>query len=488
MGISPLLFIAIPLGAAALVALLSRARERAGDVVASLASAALLALSLALVRRILDGETLSYDLASSSPLGLHLSIDGLSLLLLSVISLLTFMADLYAVSYMERYTSKPRYYVLRLLMAMGLNGAVMGADLLNLYAGMEVACLSCYALVAFGMERDYLGASFRYQVFGALSSLLIIVGIALVYRTAATLNLVELRGVVAQQGMSPVLLFSSVLFLTGFGIKAAYMPFHTWLPDAHSVAPTPVSALLSGIFIKVAGLYALARLFLSVFELTATLSMVLMVMGSVSLLVALLMALAQWDSKRLLAYSTISQMGYILLGLSIGTPLGILGALFHLVNHAVFKSLLFFNAGAVEAATGTRDMKELGGLNQRMPLTGATCTIASLSISGIPPFNGFWSKLLIILAAVQAGYPAFAAVAGLGSILTLASFLKLGKYVFFGNLPQRLARVREAPLLMCLPMALLAALCLGIGLAFPFFIHNFLDPAKEVLSRLTLVR
>jgi multicomponent Na+:H+ antiporter subunit D len=488
MSIAPLLFIAIPLVAAVLVALLAKPWRRAGDVLATAASLALLILSLVLVRRVLDGETFSYDVGPASALGLHLKIDGLSLLLVGIVSLLTLMADLYAISYMERYTSKPRYYVLRLLMAMGMNAAVMGADMVNLYAGVEIGSMACYALVAYGMERNYLGASFRYQVFGAFASLLIIAGIALVYREAGTLNLSQLHAFVGRQGMTPTLLFSAVLFLTGFGIKSAIVPFHTWLPDAHSVAPTPVSALLSGVFVKAAGMYVLARLFLGVFELSHTVSMTLMVLGSVSLILALFMALVQNDCKRLLAYSTVSQMGYILLGFGLGTPLGILGAVFHLMNHAVFKSLLFMNAGAVEAAAGTRDLRELGGLGQRMPVTRATSVIASLSISGIPPFNGFWSKLLIIIAAAQAGYPVFAVVAGLGSVLALAAFLKLQRHTFFGSLPERFKAVREAPLAMCLPMVLLAALCVGIGLAFPFFIDNFLDKAATTLAVLVSVR
>ena len=169
--------------------------------------------------------------------------------------------------------------------------------------------------------------------------------------------------------------FCSALFLAGFGLKAAIVPFHSWLPDAHPSAPAPISAMLSGVLIKVSGVYAMTRIFLNVFGLTPALTTVLTVLGIVSIFVGALAALGQNDIKRMLAYSSISQIGYVVLGLGIGTPLGILGGLFHLFNHALFKSLLFLNAGAIEQSTGTRSLDKMGGLAKRMPLTAATIAI-----------------------------------------------------------------------------------------------------------------
>jgi len=481
MSIFPLLFVIIPLAAAAIIAVFYRVWERSGDVFTNVANAALLVLSLALVPIVMKGEIISYDWGHSSSLGIHFSIDSLSLLMLIIISVICLAASLYSVNYMERYTSKPRYYILLMLMIAGMNIVPLAADLVNLYIGIEIAAVACYALVAFGVEREYLEASFKYQIMGTVGTLCILPGIAFLYHMTGSLNIVELHGILAGQGLTPILLFSAILLLCGLGLKAAYMPFHAWLPDAHSTAPSPVSAILSGVFIKVIGLYGMIRVFFCIFEMTTTISWILMVFGSISLLLGVLLALGQWDSKRLLAYHSISQMGYILLGLGIATPLGILGGLFHLVNHALFKGLLFLDAGSVEMQTGTRELKELGGLNQKMPVTGITSAIASLSISGFPPFNGFWSKLIIIIAAIQAGYPWFAAIAAVGSILTMASFLKVEKYIFFGSLPEKLQKVKEAPMLMCIPMVLLAALCLGIGIAFPWIIDVFIRPAADVL-------
>jgi len=484
MSVLPLLFVVIPLAAAAIIAILYRAWERSGDIFTNIANLALLVLSLALMGPIWRGETLSYNLGDVSPLGIHLTIDGLSLLMLATISIICLAASLYSVNYMERYTAKPRYYILLMLMIAGMNIVALGADLVNLYIGIEIAALACYALVAFGVEHEYLEASFKYQIMGTVGTLCILLGMAFLYREAGSLNLAELQGILLGQGLNPVLFFSGILFLAGFGLKAAYMPFHAWLPDAHSTAPSPVSAILSGIFIKVIGLYGMIRVFFCIFGMTTTLSWIFMVIASVSILLGAFLALGQKDSKRLLAYCTISQMGYILLGLGIATPLAIMGALFHLVNHALFKGLFFLNAGSVEMQTGTRDLTELGGLNQRMPVTGTTCAIGFFSVSGFPPFNGFWSKLIIIIAAIQAGYAGFAIVAAIGAIVTMAYFLKLEKGIFFGSLPEKWQKVKEAPVLMCTAMVLLAAACLGIGLAFPWIIDGFIQPAVNAVMML----
>jgi proton-translocating NADH-quinone oxidoreductase, chain M len=484
MSISLILFLIIPLAAAAIVAILNRVWERSGDVFTNIATAASLGLSLGLIPLVLRGGPFSYNLGPNSPLGIHLTVDGLSLLMLVTTNVICFAASLYSVNYMERYTAKPRYYVLLMLMLAGMNAVVLGADLVNLYVGIEIAALACYALVAFGVEHEYLEASFKYQIMGTVGTLCILSGVALLYRMTGSLSLMEPRGILTSQGLNPVLIFSAVLLLCGLGLKAAYMPFHAWLPDAHSSAPSPVSAILSGVFIKVIGLYGMIRVFFCIFGMTTTFSWILMVLASISILLGAFLALNQSDSKRLLAYCTISQMGYILLGLGLATPLGILGALFHLMNHALFKGLFFLNAGSVEMQTGTRDLKELGGLNQRMPVTGTTCAMGFFSVTGFPPFNGFWSKLIIIIAAIQAGFPWFAGVAAIGAIVTMAYFLKLERNIFFGSLPEKWQKVKEAPALMCISMALLAAACLGVGIAFPWIIDNLIQPAVSVITML----
>jgi multicomponent Na+:H+ antiporter subunit D len=268
----------------------------------------------------------------------------------------------------------------------------------------------------------------------------------------------------------------------GFGLKAALVPFHAWLPDAHPSAPAPISAVLSGLLIKVSGVYAMTRIFLNVFGLTPALSAVLMVLGAVSIVVAAFLALGQKDMKRMLAYSSISQVGYVVLGIGLGTPLGIAGGLFHLFNHALAKGLLFLTSGSVQHATGTRDLDEMGGLAKRMPITAAANLIGALSIAGVPPLNGFWSKLIIIIALVQAGEPVFAVIAVLASVLTLWYYLLMQRKAFFGPLNEKWAVVKEAPFWMTASTVLLALLCLGIGILFASTVATWVQPAADVLA------
>ncbi len=473
------LFIIVPLGIAFLIPMVSKRAPWAPDVLGNLAMICMVVLAFAMV-----GESGVYQMGGwETPIGINLRLDGLSVLMLIAISFIGFMATLYSVQYMELYTSKFRYYSLFLFMIAGMDGAVLTEDLFNLYVFMEIAAIASYALVAFGCEHDELEASFKYAVLGTVASTFILLGIALVYGMTGTLNMAHIAAKLSAGGMNPPLTLALGLFLCGFGLKAALVPFHAWLPDAHPSAPAPISAMLSGVVIKAIGVYVLARLLFNVFGVTGNLLFMLRWLGAISMVVGVLMAVGQWDMKRLFAYHSISQIGYVVLGLGIGTPLGVVGGLFHLVNHSVFKSLLFLNAGAVEHATGTRDLKRLGGMNKKMPVTGATSLVASMSIAGIPPFNGFWSKLIIVLACIQAGYVGMAACAVFVSLMTLASFLKVQKYAFFEELKDRFADIKPAPLMMAISMIVLAIACAAMS----FFVITGLEeplligPAMEAL-------
>jgi multicomponent Na+:H+ antiporter subunit D len=287
----------------------------------------------------------------------------------------------------------------------------------------------------------------------------------------------------AEKGTNNAIIFASILLIAGFGLKSGFVPFHGWLADAYSSAPAPISALFSGIFSKALGLYAICRIFFCVIGANQAFLSLLMFLGAVSIFVGGLLALGQSDSKRMMAYSSISQMGYIILALGIGTPLSIFAALFHLFNHAMFKSLLFLNTGALEYSTGTRNLENLGGLRTKMPVTSATSLIASMSTCGIPPFSGFFSKLLIITACIESSHFGYAGLAILGAILTISYLMRFQKHVFFGRLKEELKKTLEVPLLMKLPMILLALICVfGAFIATPKVANLFLTPAQESLS------
>ncbi|MDD5064877.1 MAG: proton-conducting transporter membrane subunit [Phycisphaerae bacterium] len=485
-------FIAIPLVAAFVLPVFGRKGKGAATILANLATISLLVLAVASI-----GRSAVYEIGKwSIPLGINLVLDGLSSLLLLTVSVISAASMLFSVRYMEQYTAKSKYLSLFMLMVAGMNGLVLSGDIFNLFVFLEIASLASYALVGFGCEHEELEASFKYMVLGSIASIFILFGIALVYGNTGALNMAYISKAIQASGLNAGLGFALCLFIVGFGLKAALVPFHAWLPDAHPSAPAPISAMLSGVLIKTLGVYALVRVIFNVFGVSVPISWVLIVLGLLSMIVGVFLAVGQWDFKRLLAYHSISQMGYVMLGIGLGAlilakggniawaSLAILGGLFHLVNHAVFKSLLFLTSGSVQMATGTRYLKELGGLADRMPVTRATCTVASASIAGIPPFNGFWSKLILVVAAVQAGFWAIAAVTVLVSLVTLISFLKVQRYVFLGELPENLQSVKENKNSMLVAMIFLACLCVLMGLLVivPSLRANILDPAVKVLT------
>jgi multicomponent Na+:H+ antiporter subunit D len=362
-----------------------------------------------------------------------------------------------------------------------MNGIIVTGDLFNLFVFLEIASIASYALVAFGTEAEELEASFKYAIMGSVASSFILLGIALLYSYTSTLNMADISQVLSSKPQGMLVNFIAVLFLAGFGLKAALVPFHAWLPDAHPSAPAPISAMLSGVFIKTLGVYALARVFFNILGISGKMSFVLLILGLISMIAGAFLALAQNDIKRMFAYSSISQIGYIILAIGIGTPLAILGGLFHLFNHAIFKSLLFLNSGAIEYSTGTRDLKKLGGLNNKLPVTGFTSLFGSMSISGIPPLGGFFSKLIIIIAAIQARYFVSATIAVLVSILTLVYYLKFQSLAFFGKLDKTLQDIKEVPGLMRLSMILLAVMCLASAFLIVPLFKPYLQSAVDVL-------
>jgi multicomponent Na+:H+ antiporter subunit D len=495
------LFVIVPLGAAFLTAIIGSASQAFGRFFTSIILAFLSGLTLYLLftgKSLMVYEVGGHELFGKIPIAIYMVLDGLSIYLLLIINIIGFFSAFYSISYIKKFTSENYYYTLFCLMVAGMNGVVLSGDVFNLYVFLEMAAIASYALVAFGIEKEELEASFKYQVLGGTSSLFILLSIGMLYWSTSTLNIADISRMMQGNANGEFAKFVGVILLTGFGLKAAMIPFHAWLPDAHSSAPSPISSMLSGVLIKAIGAYVILRLFFNMFAISYDMSLVITIIGTISMVIGVLLAIGQWDIKRLLAYHSISQMGYVILGVGIGmlvlarggdrsiAAFAIGGGLFHLFNHAVFKGLLFLNAGAVEYVTGIRDMKRLGGLAAKMPVTTSTSLSASMSISGIPPFNGFFSKLIIIVAAIQAHYYVLAILAVFVSIITLASFLKVQRFTFFNtseeNRNLKDLYIREVPFSMCFSMICLAVLCLVLSvLIIPSVRDVILMPAVNVL-------
>ena len=477
-------FVIIPLASSFIISIIGKRIKWMPDLIGALATSCLFIISVVSVRNVNIHDVLVYSVGAwKPPIGISMVLDGLAVFMLVTVNLIAFVVAIYSINYMERFTSKWKFYTLFLLMVTGMNGVVVAGDMFNLFVFLEIASVASYALVAFGTEKHELEAAFKYAIMGTIGTLFVLMGIVFLYSLTSTLNMADMARVLINQGPKNITLMVSVLFIMGFGLKAALVPFHAWLPDAHPSAPAPISAMLSGVLIKSLGIYAICRIFYNVIGITPNLSNILLFLGALSMVIGVFLAIGQWDLKRLLAYHSISQIGYVILGIGLGTPLGVLGGLFHLFNHSVFKSLLFLNSGSLEYATCTRDLKKMGGLISKMPVTGTTCLTASMSIAGIPPFNGFWSKLIIIIAAVEAGRPWYAFWAVLASLLTLASFTKVMKYAFFDNLKDKWNKVKEAPIFMKIAMIILASICVVGGmLALGDISGAFLDKAANVIT------
>ncbi|MBU4346598.1 MAG: NADH/ubiquinone/plastoquinone (complex I) [Candidatus Omnitrophica bacterium] len=475
-------FVVIPLACAFLISLLGKRIKNLSDILANLGTLALLILSLYSIGLVNNHKILVYKVGGwIPPIGISMVLDGLSSFMLVIVGVVSFLVTVYSINYMERFTDKWKFYTLFMLMLAGMNGVIVSGDLFNLFVFLEIASIASYALVAFGTEAEELEASFKYAIMGSVASSFILLGIAFLYSYTSTLNMADISLVLSIKEPGLMVSFIAVLFLVGFGLKAALVPFHAWLPDAHPSAPAPISAMLSGVFIKILGVYALCRVFFNILGVSDKIFFVLTILGVISMILGAFLAIAQSDIKRMFAYSSISQIGFIIFALGIGSPLALLGGLFHLFNHAIFKSLLFLNSGAVEYSTGVRDLKRLGGLNSRLPITGFTGLLGAMSISGIPPLGGFWSKLIIIIAAVQAGYFMFASIAILISIVTLAYYLKFLGFTFFGKLDDAWLKIKEVPWAMRFSMIILAIICVITGLLLIPILRPFLQSAVEVL-------
>lgn len=476
-------FIIIPLLAAFLIALISSDDDSWAITLSIIATIVLLVLSVVAFISAESGTSIYEMSAWKIPYTICLVQDALSCFMLIVVSLIALTSLFFSIEYIRHIFPSWRYYSLFMLLLTGMNGVIITGDLFNLFVFMEIALFSAYALVAYGAKAEYFEASFKYAVMGSISSTLILIGIGVTYSATSTLTMAKIAEVLPSKNPA-VTYWIGGIFMAGFGLKAAIMPFHAWLPDAHSSAPAPVSSMLSGVFIKSLGVYVLIRLFFNVFGGLAIFNEVFLAIGAISMIIGVFLALGQWDIKRLLAYHSISQIGYIVIGIGLATNLGILGGVFHLLNHAIFKALLFYNAGVLEMTMGTRDLRHMGGLAKKLRTTSFTSMIASLSIAGMPPFNGFFSKLIIFIAAIQAGRPVYAFLAGLGSLLTLASFMKMQRYAFYGkeNTDENETLVKVS-MGMKWAMISLAVLCLLTSLmVIPGIREVTLDPVVSVIT------
>ena len=476
------MFVIIPAVAAVLIVLAARRQPRLADALATIATLAVLAMALAML-----GKSGVYWLGGQAPqggvpTGIGLVLDKVSAVMLATVGLVGLMATLYSTGWSHLGGSKANFYGLLLAMIAGLNGTVLAGDLLLLYIFIEIASLAGYVLAAGGYRETKLTGPFRYLVVSAIGSALIWVALGVTYKLAGSLNMAQVGKVLGDNPTS-LHLAAAGLFLAGFAIKSGIFPFHLWLVDEAGAASPPVAAVLLAVAVEVVGVYAMARVLFNALGVAAQVQTLLMVLGTIAILVGALMALREKDIRRILAWHTASEIGFIVLALGIGSRPAIAAVLVYIVTHAVYKSLLVLNAGSMARAAGAHDLAGLGGVTRGMPVTGATWTIGSLSISAIPPFGGFWSRFFVIVAVIQVERYGYAAWAIAGSILTLASFARIQAHLSHDARPEAREKAKEVPALMQVPVIVLAVLAVVTGLLWlPQVQERFFMEAAKIIQ------
>lgn len=377
----------------------------------------------------------------------------------------------YSAVFMYNKPALNQYYAYFLITVAMVNGAALADNIILLLFFWEGLTITLFGLIYIGNKNAF-HTAVKAVVISGVSDLCFMAGIILTAYLSHTLTISSMH--VSLDGWGAL---AFVLMMIGATAKAGSMPFHSWIPDAAVDAPLPFMALLPAALEKLLGIYFLTRITLDLFKLQPNhwLSLLMMIIGAAGIVLAVSMALIQKDYKRLLSYHAISQVGYMILGIGTCTPVGIIGGIFHMINNVIYKCGLFLTAGAVEKQTGTTDLKKLGGLFSKMPITGICFLILAASISGVPPFNGFFSKELVYDGALERGW-IFYAAALLGSFLTAASFLKLGHAAYFDPVKKENAKVKETPFAMALPMIILAGFCILFGLYNKLPIKDLIQP------------
>jgi multicomponent Na+:H+ antiporter subunit D len=435
-------------------------------------TACVFAGALLILEQVLGGTTLSYALGAwGAPWGIEYRIDTVAALLVLVIASAGLVVMPYARNSIGREIAADntgRFYACFLLCLSGLLGIVITADAFNLFVFLEISSLSCYVLISLGPSRRALTASFQYLVMGTIGATFILIGVGLLYMMTGTLNMadlaIRLQGVADTRTIRVAFAFITV----GVSLKLALFPLHLWLPNAYAFSPSMVSAFIAATMTKV-GIYVLLRFFFTVFGAEFSFAAmhagdILLVLAVAAMLIASLVAVFQEDIKRMLAYSSIAHIGYIILGISLANSAGLAAGMLHIFNHAMMKGTLFMAMGCIFLRIGSVNLKDMHGLARRMPLTMAAFVTGGLGLVGVPLTAGFVSKWYLVVAALESGYWPLAVLILVSSLIALVYVWRVIEVAYFQPAAPGGRELREAPLGMLLPTCLLAGAVLYFGI------------------------
>ena len=458
--------VAIPL-MTAVAAFLVGSRRRAARVISTAGSALLLAASVALLWQVWTGGVVAATMGNwPAPFGIALVADHLSAVMVVVSGVIGLAVAVYALADVDRQREARGYHALYQVLLAGVCGAFVTGDLFNLYVWFEVMLIASFGLLVLGGTRRELDGGIRYVVLNLIATLTFLFGVAIIYGATGTLNLADLHLRLADHAGSLEVEAAAMLLALAFGMKAAVFPLFFWLPASYHTPAVSVSAIFAALLTKV-GVYALIRVFTLVFshdpDLTRTL---FWAVAALTMIVGVLAAASQNEVRRILSFHIISQIGYMIIGLALLTPLALAGAVFYLVHHIIVKANLFLIAGVIRRQAGSFHLPHIGGLMSATPWLAVLFLIPALSLAGMPPFSGFWAKLLLIQASLEVSDYAMAAVALVVGLLTLYSMTKIWNEAFWKPSPDDTATAvftrRDRRTLM-LPIAALATITVVIG-------------------------
>ena len=465
----PALQVVIPLVSAPLCLLLRNPRHAWGC--ALLVSWLVLAIALLLVQQVSSMGPQSYDIGAwATPAGIAYRIDMAGALMILIIATVGALVMPYAWRSIEHEIHKKQaglFYTCYLLCLTGLLGIVVTGDAFNLFVFLEISSLSSYVLISLGSSRRALTAAYQYLVMGTIGATFILIGIGFLYMMTGTLNMLDISQRLPAVADTRTIRVAFAFVTVGVSIKLALFPLHLWLPNAYTFAPSVVSAFFAATATKV-GVYILLRFFFTVFGIQFSFAAmhvgtILLPLAVAAILIASLVAVFQTNVKRMLAYSSLAQIGYIILGISLGTTAGVSAAMIHLFNHAIIKGALFMAMGCIFLRLGSVELRDMQGLARQMPWTMAAFVAGGLSLIGLPLTAGFISKWYLVSAALTDGYWPLAVLMLVSSLLALIYIWRVVESAYFGVPARSSSNVKEAPAAMLVPMWLFIGLNLYVG-------------------------
>ncbi len=483
----PILMTVVPIAFAALISVLWFRWKWAGFLFALVALTFSTVAAIFLAKAVVLDGAISYHVAGwVPPWGIEIFVDYLGVFMALVIALVSLMAVFFSKNYAEKrlgIKKEPFYYALMLLLFSGMIGFVFSGDIYNMFIFFEIISLSSYSLVAILGDRNSLRAGFRYLVMGTVSSLFILMGVAFLYAVTGTLNTTQVAASLSQLPQLEAVYAALALILVAFSIEAALFPLHVWLPQAHTMAPSPVSALLSGLVIGVGAFGMVKVLFYILPGISSpVLTTLFRGLAAVGIILGAAFALYEKDLKMLLAQSSVSQIGYAVVGIFLFSYSGLVGSVLQILNHALAKSALFLCAGAIIYRAGVKNLDDMKGIGKRMPITMGFFLIGLASIASIPLTCGFVSKYFLCLAAIEGELWWLAVVILLGAFLSILYCARIVNYVFFGK-PESEVEASEAPPSMLIPLGILTFFTIFIGV-FPKTTFFLIEPAVRGLLKL----